>query len=290
MKFFLIILILLFSACTVKNTEHMDELTQKALQLETHEGTIHKDVLYKSTLLHNLHLDIYEPLTNNSKPAPVYVYIHGGSWLRGDKNLVNLYDKTIEALRKSGVAVVSIDYRFVSQSGVDAMVEDCADAITFLRANEKKYHLDMKHLGLHGHSAGANLALVTGFGLKRHLSDLLFIVDEYGPTDVVKLMREKENAPWWSSLIPDSTLEEISPLRQIPSGLPSIYIAHGDKDKTVPIVHSELLYKALQANHTEVSFTIVSGAKHGYRGLAKEPLVKHRQEVLNFMLKKFEAQ
>ena len=289
MKILLIIITLLFSACTFKNTPHMEELTQEALQKETHEGIIYKDVLYKSTLFYDLHLDIYEPLKASTKPVPVYIYIHGGSWLRGNKNLVNLYDKTILALRKAGVAVVSIDYRFVSEAGIKAMVEDCADAVTFLQDNATKYNLNMKRLALHGHSAGGNLALVTGFKLQEEGNHLLFIADEYGPTDAVRLMKEKENAPWWSSLIPDSSLELISPIRQIPKTLPPMYIAHGDKDVTVPISHSEALYKAVKAQHGEVTFQVVHGAQHGYAGVDDKTIATHRQEVLAFMLKRFKT-
>ena len=289
MKNLLILITLLLSACTSEKTPRMEFLTQEANHKETHEGLIYKDVLYKSTLLYDLHLDIYEPLTPSLKPAPVYLYIHGGSWLRGDKNLVNIYDKTILALRKSGIAVVSIDYRFVSQSGIEAMVEDCGDAVVFLQDNATKYNLNMKRLGIHGHSAGGNLALVTGFKLQKEGKHLLFIVDEYGPTDAVRLMREKENAPWWSGLIPDSSLELISPIRQMPKTLPPMYIAHGDKDVTVPMSHSQALYKAVKARQGDVIFRVVNGARHGYAGIDERTITTHRQEVLAFMLKRFKT-
>ena len=128
---------------------------------------------------------------------------------------------------------MSIDYRFISQSGIGAMVEDCLDAVAFLGKIAKKYNLDTHHIGLHGHSAGANLALIVGATLSKNSNDILFIVDEYGPTNVIKLLQEKENTPWWSHLISTAQLKSLSPIYMLHSKLPAIYIAHG-ATSTIP--------------------------------------------------------
>ena len=283
----LLILLLFFSGCTVDNTPHMKQLIDQAKEQESKEGVIHKDILYKSTLLFDLKLDIYEPLIHSETPSPVYFYIHGGSWLRGDKDLVNLYNKTMHSLRQAGVTVVSIDYRFVSQAGIAAMVSDCFDAITYIQEHAQQYHLDPHHIGLHGHSAGANLALVTGFTLSKKSHDIMFIVDEYGPTDAVKLIREQDNAPWWSQFISDASLDKISPLRMVHLNIPPVYIAHGDADKTVPIAQSYALFKKLQKEGIPSSMHVVKGADHSYRGASDAVIQKHRAEVKTFMLKQY---
>ena len=278
---------LLFFGCTASNTSHMKSLSTLATQKETKEGAIYKDVLYKSTLMHDLTLDIYEPLKKSAGTSPIYLYIHGGSWLRGDKNLVNLYDKTMKALREAGVTVVSINYRFVSQSGVEAMVSDCFDAVKFLQDHAEQYHLDVHHIGLHGHSAGANLALVVGLTLSKTDDDIMFIVDEYGPTDAVNLIKEQKNAPWWSHLMSDASLKEISPLFMVHPKAPPVYIAHGDADKTVPVEQSIALYKKLQQEGVPSSLHIVHGADHGYAGVSDAVIEGHRKEVLAFMLAQY---
>lgn len=286
-KIFLVVGVLLLSACTFNDTQHLKELRREAQQKESHEGRIYKDVIYKSTFFYDMTLDIYAPLVERYREAPIYLYIHGGSWLHGDKELVNVYDKTIYGLRKAGVAVVSINYRFVSQSGVSAMVMDCRDALLFLQEHAETYGLDMHKIGLHGHSAGANLALVTGLQHSKESDDILFIVDEYGPTDAIKLLKERNDRPWWSYLISDTTLEEISPILMLHSHTPPIYISHGDVDKTVPIEQSLSLYDTLYAAERPVRLEVILGVKHGYRGIADDVLKAHRQRVLSYMLDQY---
>ena len=281
---YFVIITLVLSGCSVDNTPHMALLKKEAQKKETQEGVIYKNVVYKKTLFHDIKLDIYEPLAQTKKTAPIYLYIHGGSWLRGNKNLVNVYDKTIHTLREKGIAVVSIDYRFISQSGISAMVEDCLDAVAFLRKNAKKYNLDTHHIGLHGHSAGANLALIVGATLSKTSNDILFIVDEYGPTDVVKLIDTQENTPWWSHFISTDKIKTISPVYMLHSKLPPIYIAHGDSDTTVPLSQSQELYKRLKKLHIVSSLHIIKGANHSYRGISKSAIQEHRNKVLQFML------
>jgi len=288
-KFLITLTVLFFSACTFDDTPHIKELMLKAEKQVSHEGTIHKNVVYKSTLFHNVELDIYEPLTLKYKKAPIYIYIHGGSWLRGDKALVNVYDKTVQGLREQGIAVVSINYRFVSQSGISAMISDCLDAVKYVQEHATQYGLDAHTIGLHGHSSGANLALVTGLTLSKHNSDIIFIVDEYGPTDVLKLLKEQEDRVWWTYLIADSSLEALSPVLMVYPNVPPVYIAHGDADKTVPVEQSKSLYMLLQKSKIPSSFTVVHGAKHGYRGIDDAVVQRHRKEVLFFMLDKYSS-
>ena len=283
--FFCIALVL--SGCTVDDTPRMALLKKEAHQKETQEGVIYKDVVYKKTLFHDVKLDIYEPLKQTKEAAPIYVYIHGGSWLRGNKNLINIYNKTMHILRENGIAVVSIDYRFISQSGIDAMIEDCFDAVTFLKHNAKKYKLDTHHIGLHGHSAGANLALIVGATLSKTSNDILFIVDEYGPTDVMQLVQTKEKAPWWSHLISTDEFKSMSPIKMLHSKLPPIYIAHGDSDTMVPLQQSQKFYAQLQKLGIPSSLHIIKGANHGYVGITESAIRQHREEVLQFMLQHF---
>lgn len=279
--------LLLLGGCSLGETPHMKALKLEAGNMQSREGVIHKDVVYKSTLFHDVKLDIYEPLVQRGARSPVYIYIHGGSWIHGDKSLVNLYPKTVYALREAGITVVSIDYRFVTQSGVHAMVSDCLDAVVFLKEHAQKYHLDTNHIGLHGHSAGANLALVTGLTYSRKHDDILFIVDEYGPTDAVRLLKEQKDRLWWTYLISDSTLKEISPILMLHPKAPPVYIAHGDHDETVPLQQSTMLYEKLQTEGIPVSLHIIKGADHSYEGVSDAVIEAHRKEVLAFMLAQY---
>jgi dipeptidyl aminopeptidase/acylaminoacyl peptidase len=54
----------------------------------------------------------------------------------------------------------------------------------------------------------------------------------------------------------------------------SFLIVHGDRDFTVLINQSELLYEALQEAGIEVTFHVVEGAGHGFQGASAEQLAE----------------
>jgi len=62
-------------------------------------------------------------------PRPLLVFIHGGAWISGDKELVNTQVPIDDWLNK-GVSVASINYRY---SPLSNPVYDAARAVQFLR-------------------------------------------------------------------------------------------------------------------------------------------------------------
>ncbi len=102
----------------------------------------------------------------STKPTPVLIYIHGGSWLRGDKERVSNIDHYL----KAGVSVVSINYRYVSQGQeagikppVKAPLEDAARAVQFVRSKAAEWNIDKTRVAASGGSAGACSSLWLAF-------------------------------------------------------------------------------------------------------------------------------
>ena len=102
----------------------------------------------------SLGLDIYSPKKTSGK-LPVVVWIHGGSWNSGNKDVC-----PIGFMAAQNLAVVSLDYRLVPAATFPAQLHDCKAAIRWLRANAAKYNLDADHIGIFGASAGGHLALL----------------------------------------------------------------------------------------------------------------------------------
>ncbi len=104
----------------------------------------------------------------SDKPTPLVVYIHGGSWLGGDKNSYS--GANIRKLLDNGISVAAINYRFVKQAA-EAKVEppvkwpiaDAARAIQFLRSKSKEWNIDKKRIGVTGGSAGGCSSLWLAF-------------------------------------------------------------------------------------------------------------------------------
>lgn len=91
---------------------------------------------------------------------PVVLMVHGGCWQTSiaDRTLMNWI---ADDLRKRGVAVWNIDYRGVDRpgGGYPGTFNDVAAAADALRANARRYHLDLRRVVAVGHSAGGHLAL-----------------------------------------------------------------------------------------------------------------------------------
>jgi acetyl esterase/lipase len=98
-------------------------------------------------------LDVYAP--EGGKNHPVIIWVHGGSWVRGDKSLAH---RKPCAFTRKGFVFVSINYRFVPQVTVPDQAGDVAKAIKHVRDNCEKWGGDPRRIFVMGHSAGAHLS------------------------------------------------------------------------------------------------------------------------------------
>lgn len=119
-------------------------------------------------------LDIYGP-KDQSAPAPVVMFIYGGSWKQGSRND---YQFVGRALAANGFIAVIADYRLYPEVSYPAFLEDNAQAVKWIEDNIGNYGGDTSRFFLAGHSAGAYNAVM--LGLERSF------LREYGVTMPVK--------------------------------------------------------------------------------------------------------
>ncbi|MCL6249630.1 alpha/beta hydrolase [Altererythrobacter sp. KTW20L] len=93
--------------------------------------------------------------------APLVVFVHGGGWKRGDKNMMRGSDK-LRHWQSQGYAVASINYRLVPDHTVEQQAADVASAVAYLKAEASHLRFDANRIALVGHSAGAHLVAVAG--------------------------------------------------------------------------------------------------------------------------------
>jgi acetyl esterase/lipase len=235
-----------------------------------------KDLAYVPGGHERQKLDLYLPEKAAEQPLPLVVWIHGGGWEAGSKEgcpAVPLVEK--------GYAAASINYRLSQQALFPAQIEDCKAAIRWLRANAKKYHLDPRHIGVWGASAGGHLVALLGAtgGVKDlegeegnldQSSRVQAVVDWFGPTDFATIGKglSDPKSPV-SRLIGGSPQEnkekaaKASPITYVGKDAAPTLIMHGDKDNLVPISQSEELAAALKKAGVEVTFQVVKGNGHG---------------------------
>ncbi|WP_348922639.1 alpha/beta hydrolase [Enterococcus rotai] len=100
-------------------------------------------------------LDIYLPKKVSSK-LPVILFVHGGGFFKGNKEMAKYFGPTIS---DGNYAFVSIDYNLAPNATIFDQVRQVNEALTFVVNNADTYHLDPTQMNLSGSSAGGFLAL-----------------------------------------------------------------------------------------------------------------------------------
>ena len=129
---------------------------QAQSQTPSGEPTVYRDIQYTTipdSPAKLNQLDVYTPGTPG--PHPVLVFIHGGSWRFGDKEMIG--DKAV-AFTGAGYVFVSINYRLSPAVQHPAHAQDCGKAVAWVHQNIAKYGGDPARLYVLGHSSGAHLA------------------------------------------------------------------------------------------------------------------------------------
>jgi len=105
---------------------------------------------------------------SSDKPTPVLFFIHGGGWTAGNRSsgLAGL----LPIMLKSGISVVSVEYRFIAEATKDGEVppvkgplSDAARALQFVRSKAAEWNIDKVRIGASGGSAGACTSLWLAF-------------------------------------------------------------------------------------------------------------------------------
>ena len=102
----------------------------------------------------NLDARLYHP---GGTPA-LMVFFHGGGWVVGS---IHSHDQLCaHVAARSGVAILSVDYRMAPEHPFPAPVDDAYDALVWAAAHGDELACDVTRLAVGGDSAGAHLAAV----------------------------------------------------------------------------------------------------------------------------------
>lgn len=147
--------------------------------------TKHADIEYgsnydnKNQLTHLL-MDVYEPKDDTLSARPVIVFVHGGSFVGGDRE-DQAINKTAEYFARKGYVTANIEYRLEQTTFIHPILDfadtyqwhraiaratqDLKAAIRYFKkdvaANGNAYKVDTSTIFLYGSSAGAITALHT---------------------------------------------------------------------------------------------------------------------------------
>jgi acetyl esterase/lipase len=94
-----------------------------------------------------------------SGPFPLIVELHGGAWCRGDR----LNDTVLnEALAKSGIVVVALDFRMPPEAPYPASLADIHYGIRWCKTQATAWGSRPDWVGATGSSSGAHQAMLLG--------------------------------------------------------------------------------------------------------------------------------
>jgi hypothetical protein len=94
-------------------------------------------------------------------PHPLFLYIHGGGFLNGDKLHINRQLFTLCLQR--GISVISISYRLSQHAIYPACFHDSRLALQYIRHHAADFDIDPARVAAGGSSAGAGISSWLGF-------------------------------------------------------------------------------------------------------------------------------
>jgi acetyl esterase len=181
---------------------------------------------------------LYVP-TEAASPGPLLVFFHGGGWVYGD---LGSHDPPCRFLaERSGVRVLSVDYRLAPEHPFPAAYDDAVAAYRWVVENAASIGADVTQLGVGGDSAGGNLAAVTAVAAAKDGLPLALQLLVYPVTDTTRATRSRElfeTGFYLNGEFLDRTLDAYAPdaadrsdprvsplLGEVPPGLAPAYVA-----------------------------------------------------------------
>ncbi|MCR4921101.1 MAG: alpha/beta hydrolase [Bacteroidaceae bacterium] len=220
------------------------------------------DVMYGSRE-HNKY-DLYLPNDAALQDSlALILYVHGGSWLGGDKNM---HDSDCYAWLKRGYATATMNYSLLNEDGVSipTMLDEIDSCIQHIEGFAAGKGVRIRQMAIGGTSAGGHLAMMYAYG-RSHRLPLRFATIKVGPSDLRILFPYDGNAKneevekfafsctgqhWDAPALTPELLDSIklqaSPIAYLndSTALPSIF-AYGGTDGLVKSDN----YRALQAQY-----------------------------------------
>jgi acetyl esterase/lipase len=193
--------------------------------------------------------DVYLPANRSQASTKTIILIHGGSWIAGDKNDLN----NVIPLLKSALpnaAFVNINYTLAT--GTDAtrhpaQMNDLKTLLQFLNSKSAEWNIAQSWSML-GVSAGAHLGMLYAFSFDTE-KQVKLVGTIVGPTNLTDpfYVSNPLFQSWMTSLLGKSFAQDpayyqqLSPLFQVKSTAPPVYMAYGGFDQLVPTTNHTML-------------------------------------------------
>ncbi|MFQ5733583.1 MAG: alpha/beta hydrolase fold domain-containing protein [Planctomycetaceae bacterium] len=236
------------------------------------------DVVYARYGKRAMRLDLFTP-RGKTGPLPAIAVVHGGGWLKGNKQK---FRALAIALAKRGYVTAAVGYRLGGEAKFPAGIQDCNAAVRYLRANAKRLGIDPERIGAVGGSAGGHLVglMATAPHVKAFQGDggnagassqLQAAIVMAGPLELAtgpvaeksRKQPDKSNANKWFGKTVDQAPElykQASPITHVSRHTPPMLFMAGEFDKPA---RNAATRKKLAALKIATGIVVVKRGRHG---------------------------
>lgn len=227
-------------------------------------------------------LDVWRRQDLPPGPAPVLIFVPGGAWVHGGRQLQGY--ALMSHLAAQGWVCLSIEYRVAPHHRWPRHLKDVKAAVAWARANVDRFGGDRDFVAITGCSAGGHLAALTGLTADDpELNDELStdadpsvdaVVGIYGRYDwedrstaerarfmdflehvVVKKRYDRH----------PEVFRAASPIARVRADAPPFLVVHGSADTVIPVAQARAFAERLRATSRScVGYLEFPGAHHGF--------------------------
>jgi arylformamidase len=132
-----------------------DELIQR---YATRSAATRQRLKFKSAVAYGPTEDeVLDIFPAEREAAPIHVFIHGGAWRGGSKDL---YSFPADTFVPAGATYVALNFANIPKTRLPEMADQLRRAIAWLHANAASFGGDRERIFVSGHSSGGHLAAV----------------------------------------------------------------------------------------------------------------------------------
>jgi acetyl esterase/lipase len=214
---------------------------------------------------------------------PVFVYVHGGAWVIGNKRQQGRL--TVHELAAGGWVCVSINYRLSPRATFPDHLIDVKRALAWVREHIAEHGGDPSFVMIGGGSAGAHLsslaALTAGDpayqpGFEQADTSVAGCVSYYGIYDFVDDDRHFRHREFRDLVLryvvmkqplarAREAYERASPVAQLRPDAPPFLVLHGDRDSLAPVSGARAFVQAMRARAAApCAYVELPGAQHAF--------------------------
>lgn len=237
-----------------------------------------RDLIYGPRARHRL--DVFPAMCT---PSQVVLFLHGGSWQSGRRELYRWLGR---ALAAQGFTAVIPDYRLHPEVVFPAFMEDAARAFAWITERAAEYGGDPAAIHVMGHSAGGHMAALLaldgsylrGFGLDP--GRIRSVAALAGPHSTNPLEVESVRAVFVDT--PD--ISRARPVKLAHGGAPPMLLQHGARDATVHEHNSRNLHAALTDRGGHSRLIVYPGLGHIEILITLTPVYRWRAPVFRNLI------